>query len=86
MHIPDGYLSPATCGIMYAAVIPLWARAIVLMRRAFDDRSLPLLAILSAFSFILMMFNVPVPGGDHCACCRRRAYGYFGRSMGCFCR
>jgi len=63
MHIPDGYLSPATCGIMYAAVIPLWARAIVLMRRAFDDRSLPLLAILSAFSFILMMFNVPVPGG-----------------------
>jgi len=63
MHIPDGYLSPATCGIMYAVAVPLWARAITVIRRTFNDRSLPLLAILSAFSFIIMMFNLPVPGG-----------------------
>ena len=24
MHIPDGYLSPATCGVMYAAAAPFW--------------------------------------------------------------
>jgi len=63
MHIPDGYLSPATCAVTYAVAIPLWVRAVALMRRKFDEGSLSLLAILSAFSFIIMMFNVPVPGG-----------------------
>ncbi len=27
MHIPDGYLSPATCGVMYAAAAPFWYKA-----------------------------------------------------------
>ena len=27
MHIPDGYLGPATCGIFYAAMLPIWAAA-----------------------------------------------------------
>ncbi len=63
MHIPDGYLSPATCGTMYAVSLPLWARAGVVMRRTFTRRTVPTLALLSAFSFLIMMFNVPVPGG-----------------------
>ncbi|MGI9037109.1 MAG: energy-coupling factor ABC transporter permease, partial [Pyrinomonadaceae bacterium] len=24
MHIPDGYLSPVTCAVMYAAAAPFW--------------------------------------------------------------
>ncbi len=63
MHIPDGYLSPATCGAMYAVSIPLWARAGVVIKRTFTRRTVPTLALLSAFSFLVMMFNVPVPGG-----------------------
>lgn len=63
MHIPDGYLSPATCGVMYAVSLPLWARAGVVMKRTFTRRTVPVLALLSAFSFLIMMFNVPVPGG-----------------------
>lgn len=63
MHIPDGYLSPVTCGVMYAVSLPLWARAGVVMRRTFTRRTVPVLALLAAFSFLIMMFNVPVPGG-----------------------
>jgi len=63
MHIPDGYLSPVTCGVMYAAVSPFWMKAVRRMRKTFSERSLPLLGILSAFSFLIMMFNIPVPGG-----------------------
>ncbi len=63
MHIPDGYLSPATCGTMYAISLPLWVRAGVVIRKTFTQRTVPTLALLSAFSFLIMMFNVPVPGG-----------------------
>ena len=27
MHIPDGYLSPATCAVLTAAMVPVWATA-----------------------------------------------------------
>ncbi|MGA7845136.1 MAG: energy-coupling factor ABC transporter permease, partial [Dehalococcoidales bacterium] len=63
MHIPDGYLSPATCGVMYAAAVPFWAVAVKRVRKALTARTVPVLALFSAFSFTLMMFNVPIPGG-----------------------
>lgn len=63
MHIPDGYLSPLTCGVLYALAIPCWLVAAARVRRAIGGRTVPLLAIFSAFSFAIMMFNVPVPGG-----------------------
>ena len=28
MHIPDNYLSPQTCAVMAAAMIPVWAVSI----------------------------------------------------------
>ena len=28
MHIPDGYLSPATCAATYALVLPFWTIAL----------------------------------------------------------
>jgi cobalt/nickel transport system permease protein len=63
MHIPDGYLSPATAGTLYAAAIPFWYLAIHRVRRTLTTRTVPVLALFSAFSFILMMFNIPLPGG-----------------------
>lgn len=63
MHIPDGYLGPATSGVMYAIMLPIWAIASRIVRKTLKARQVPLLAIGAAFSFVLMMFNVPIPGG-----------------------
>ena len=61
MHIPDGYLSPQTCGALGVAMVPVWARAGRRVRRVVKTRNVPLLAMGAAFSFLVMMFNVPVP-------------------------
>jgi cobalt/nickel transport system permease protein len=63
MHIPDGYLSPATCGVMYAAMVPLWAASSRVMNKTLSAKQAPLLAMSAAFSFLIMMFNVPIIGG-----------------------
>jgi cobalt/nickel transport system permease protein len=63
MHIPDGYLSPATCAAAGAAMVPFWIAAARRVRKIVTDRYVPLLAIAAAFSFLVMMFNVPVPDG-----------------------
>ena len=63
MHIPDGYLSPATCAATYAIVLPFWVVAFRRVGRALHTRLVPLLALFSAFSFVVMMFNLPLPGG-----------------------
>lgn len=63
MHIPDGYLSPATCAATYAIVLPFWIVAFRRVSRALHTRLVPLLALFSAFSFVIMMFNIPLPGG-----------------------
>jgi len=63
MHIPDGYLGPPTYLAAYAACAPLWAVAARRLRERLSARRAPLLAISAAFSFLVMMFNVPLPGG-----------------------
>jgi cobalt/nickel transport system permease protein len=63
MHIPDGYLGPQTYGAAYAAVFPFWAIASRKLNRTLRSRQVPLLALSAAFSFVIMMFNVPIPGG-----------------------
>ena len=63
MHIPDGYLSPATAAVMYAAAAPFWYRATNKIKTLVSSRSVPLIALFAAFSFVIMMFNVPLPGG-----------------------
>ncbi|MBU1237874.1 MAG: cobalt transporter CbiM [Gammaproteobacteria bacterium] len=63
MHIPDGYLSPATCAITYAAALPFWYVAFARVKCLLHTRTVPLLAVFSAFSFVIMMFNLPLPGG-----------------------
>ncbi len=63
MHIPDGYLGPATCGIFYAVMLPVWTIASRIVKKTLQVKQVPLLAIGAAFSFVIMMFNVPIPGG-----------------------
>ncbi|MGA3050495.1 MAG: cobalt transporter CbiM [Chitinispirillaceae bacterium] len=63
MHIPDGYLGPPTCIAGYAVMLPLWAIASRKVKKTLSARQVPLLAIGAAFSFVIMMFNVPIPGG-----------------------
>lgn len=63
MHIPDGYLSPSTCAALGAVMIPAWAAAVEKVRGRIKSRYVPLMAIGAAFSFTIMMYNVPIPGG-----------------------
>ncbi|MFZ2070689.1 MAG: cobalt transporter CbiM [Halobacteriota archaeon] len=63
MHIPDGYLGPATCAVMFAVMIPVWYYAFNRMGEKLGPKEVPMLAVLSAVSFLVMMFNWPVPDG-----------------------
>jgi len=63
MHIPDGYLSPSTCAVLYAGAGLGWYGALRRIRRTLTARMAPLISVFAAFSFILMMFNLPLPGG-----------------------
>jgi cobalt/nickel transport system permease protein len=63
MHIPDGYLGPTTCVAGFAAMAPVWAIASHQVKKTLQSRQVPLLAIGAAFSFVIMMFNIPIPGG-----------------------
>lgn len=63
MHIPDGYLSPSTCGAFFVASAAAWTAAGRKVRRIVKNRYVPLLAIAAAYCFLTMMFNVPVPDG-----------------------
>ena len=63
MHIPDGYLSPKTYVPFYAFIIPFLGIAAGKVKKTLRSRHVPLLALGAAFSFVIMMFNVPIPGG-----------------------
>jgi cobalt/nickel transport system permease protein len=63
VHIPDGYLSPSTCAAFYAAATPVWVTAGRRVRKVVKNRYVPLVAIGAAYSFLVMMFNVPIPDG-----------------------
>ncbi|BCV22143.1 cobalt transporter CbiM [Moorella sp. Hama-1] len=63
MHIPDGYLSPQTCAVLGAAMVPVWGMAARKVKATLKARQAPLLAIGAAFSFTIMMYNIPIPDG-----------------------
>jgi cobalt/nickel transport system permease protein len=62
MHIPDGYLSPSTCAVLYAGAAAGWYSALRRLKRALLTRVIPLISVFAAFSFVVMMFNLPLPG------------------------
>jgi len=63
MHIPDGYLSPVTSFVMFLLVLPFWIIGLRKVRETMSASRVPLVALLAAFSFVIMMFNIPLPGG-----------------------
>jgi cobalt/nickel transport system permease protein len=63
LHIPDGYLSPETCAAFGVGMAPAWYTAGRRVRKVVKSRYVPLLALGSAYCFLVMMFNVPIPDG-----------------------
>ena len=63
MHIPDGYLSPSTCATLYVFAASGWYSALRRVKRLLASRTIPLISVFAAFSFVVMMFNIPLPGG-----------------------
>jgi len=63
MHIPDGYIAPSVYTVSYLVATPLWIKGFSILKSKLDEETLPLIASLSALSFIIMMFNIPIPGG-----------------------
>ena len=63
MHIPDGYLSPQTCAVGAAVMVPVWVVSAQRVQKQVKRRDVPLLAIGAAFCFLVMMLNVPIPDG-----------------------
>lgn len=44
-------------------MIPVWLYASYWLNKNLRSRQVPLLALAAAFSFVIMMFNIPMPGG-----------------------
>ena len=63
MHIPENYLSPSTCAVLGAAMVPVWYLAVNKVRQEVPREKFPLIGVAAAFSFLGMMFNIPLPGG-----------------------
>lgn len=63
MHIPDGYLSPSTCATLYLLAASGWYASLKRIKRVLTTRTIPLISVFAAFAFVVMMFNVPLPGG-----------------------
>lgn len=70
MHIPENYLSPATCAVMGAIAVPVLIHASRQVKKSVAAEKIPLIGVAAAFSFLAMMFNVPLPGGTtgHAVC------------------
>lgn len=70
MHIPENYLSPSTCAVFDVAMVPVLAHAVKKVRNTVPADRMPLLGMAAAFSFLAMMFNIPLPGGTtgHAVC------------------
>jgi cobalt/nickel transport system permease protein len=63
MHIPDGYLSPLTYGPFWGAALVFWSVALKKMKEKLSFKHIPYMAMGAVFSFLIMMFNIPIPGG-----------------------
>lgn len=65
VHIPDNYLSPASCAVLAVAAAPVVGLSITKVKAQLKENKelAPMLGIAASLSFLLMMFNVPIPGG-----------------------
>ena len=63
MHIPDGYLSPQTYAPLLGASAAFWAVGLRKLKKEHTAKQVPYLSMAAAFSFLIMMVNIPIPGG-----------------------
>ena len=63
MHITDGYLSHQTYIPLYGVFAVAVTVAVRKVKKEVSSRDIPYLGMAAAFSFIIMMFNLPIPGG-----------------------
>jgi cobalt/nickel transport system permease protein len=63
VHIPDGFIAPQVYLPAYGVAAGLWAYGVRRLRTVLREEVIPRLAVLTAFSFVLMMVMVPMPGG-----------------------
>lgn len=63
MHIPDNFISPSTGAVFWVVMIPIWVLCLRHVMRDATPQKMAYLGAGAAFSFLIMMFNVPTPGG-----------------------
>ena len=63
MHVPDGFLAPQAWAPLWAAAVPAWALAAKRARALRDEKTLPLLAAVTAIAFVGSSIAIPLPGG-----------------------
>lgn len=85
MHIPDGYLSPQTYLPLYGGFAVIAAVAVAKLKRTVDTRLVPYVGMAAAFSFLIMMFNIPIPGGTTGHAVGGGDYRYSFWALGGFC-
>lgn len=63
MHIPDGFLNTPTIAATYTVSVSGLAIVWQKVKKQFDQRTVPKIAMLAAFIFVAQMINIPVTGG-----------------------
>jgi len=63
MHIPDGFLNTPAWSTLYAVSGGTLAVAFKKVKQILEDKTIPLMGIISAFIFAAQMLNFPVTGG-----------------------
>jgi len=63
MHIPDGYLGPQTYVPLFGVSFVFMSVALKKLKKELSTKHVPYLAMAAAFSFLIQMFNIPIPGG-----------------------
>jgi cobalt/nickel transport system permease protein len=63
MHVPDGFIAPQMYLPAYGVATGLWAYGLRRLRRTLREETIPQLAVMTAFCFVVMMVMLPLPGG-----------------------
>jgi cobalt/nickel transport system permease protein len=63
MHIPDGFIAPQMYLPAYGVAGGLWVYGLKRLRATLREETIPRLAVLTAFCFVVMTVMLPLPGG-----------------------
>ncbi|WEU40249.1 MAG: energy-coupling factor ABC transporter permease [Candidatus Odinarchaeum yellowstonii] len=63
MHIPDGFLDLTLTAVMFIIAAIIWIPSFYKANKNISERSIPLMAVLTAGVFAAQMLNFPIIGG-----------------------